>query len=98
MVLMPGQAEPEDGGPAVDSDPGVNRQVSAWQYFKFNAFYTALMAVLLPLTVQFSTMPFYIASTVLVFKYGILWGVLLVPVSWSIDMATDFLWMMLVKK
>lgn len=98
MVLMPGQAEPEAEGPPVESDPGATRQVSAWQYFKFNAFYTLLIAVLLPLSVQFSTVPFYIATTVLVFKFGVLWGVLLVPISWGIDLTTDILWMMLVKK
>jgi hypothetical protein len=98
MVLMPGKPEPQEGGPAVTSDPGATRQVSSWQYFKFNAFYTLLMVVLLPLSVQFSTLPFYLASLVLVFKKGIVWGVLLMPVSWGIDLVTDFVWMMLVKK
>lgn len=98
MVLMPGKPEPEDGGPPVLSDPGATRQVSTWQYFKFNAFYSLLMVVLLPLTVQFSTLPFYFAMMVLVFKQGLLWGVLLMPAAWGIDLATDFLWMMLVKK
>lgn len=98
MVLMPGRPEPEDGGPPVESEPGVTRQVSSWQYFKFNALYSLIMAVLLPLSVQFATLPFFIASSVLVFKYGIVWGVLLMPASWAIDLCTDFLWMMAVKK
>lgn len=98
MVLMPGKAEPEEGGPPVESDPGITRQVSSWQYFKFNAFYTLIMAVLLPISIQCATLPFYIATSVLVYKYGILWGVLLLPVSWAIDLCTDFLWMMMVKR
>lgn len=97
MVLMPGRPEPEQGGPAVESEPGVTRQVSSWQYFKFNTFYTLLMVVLLPLTVQFSTLPFYLATLALVFKKGLVWGVLLMPVAWGIDLVTDFIWMMLVK-
>lgn len=99
-MLRPGVPEPEAGGPPVDPecDPGVTRQVSTWQYVKFNVIYSLIMAVLLPLSVQASTLPFYVATSVVVFKFGVLWGVLLVPVSYLCDLAMDVLWMMVVKK
>ena len=82
----------------MEEDPAVTRQVSSWQYFKFNAFYSLVMVVLLPLTVQLTTLPFYVATTILVFRFGLLWGALLVPASWAIDLGVDILWMMVVKK
>lgn len=98
MVLMPGRPEPEQGGPPVDSDPAVTRQVSKWQYFKFNAFYTFMMLILLPLTVQISTTPFFMLTTFVTFKFGIIWVAVTVPVAWFVHLWADILWMMLVKK
>lgn len=98
MVLMPGRPEPEEGGPAIEEDPAVCRRVGTWQYVKFNLFYSLMMLLVLPLTVLLSTLPFSIASAVLVFKTGLLWASLLVPVSWMLGLAMEVLWMMLVKK
>lgn len=76
----------------------MTRQVSTWQYVKFNVTYSLIMAVLLPLALLASTLPFYVVTSVVMFKFGLLWGALLVPVAYLCDLTMDVLWMMVVKK
>jgi len=56
------------------------------------------MMVLLPVSAQLCTTPFYLATTVVVFKCGIVFGALLVPGTWLFELAMEILWMALVKR